>query len=99
MLQESILQYFQPSLGLPFVVKTFVLSVFEWPFKTGFTVAHLEPMDQVSKKSFVHNCFIKKKFAYGSSELKSFVHNCFIQKMFYGLANVWSCDFSYFLSD
>ena len=38
MLQESILQYFQPSLELPFVVKTFVLSVFEWPLKTGFTV-------------------------------------------------------------
>ena len=38
MLQESILQYFRPSLELLFVVKTFVLSVFEWPFKTGFTV-------------------------------------------------------------
>ena len=36
MLQESILQYFRPSLELPFVLKTFVLSVFEWPFKTGF---------------------------------------------------------------
>ena len=25
-------------IKLPFVVKTFVLSIFEWPFKTGFTV-------------------------------------------------------------
>ena len=31
--QESILQYF-----LPFVFKTFVLSIFEWPLKTGFSV-------------------------------------------------------------
>ena len=26
------------SIKLPFVFKTFVLSVFEWPLKTGFTV-------------------------------------------------------------
>ena len=38
MLQDSILQYFPPSLELPFVVKIFVLSVFEWRFKTGFTI-------------------------------------------------------------
>ena len=25
-------------IKLPFVIKTFVLSIFEWPFKTGFTV-------------------------------------------------------------
>ena len=25
-------------IKLPFVFKTFVLSIFEWPFKTGFTV-------------------------------------------------------------
>ena len=24
----------------PFVIKTFVLSIFEWPFYTGFTVNH-----------------------------------------------------------
>ena len=34
MLHESILQYFRPSFGF----KTFVLSIFEWPLKTGFTV-------------------------------------------------------------
>ena len=33
MLQEGILQYFQPSLSLvPFVIKIFVLSIFEWLF-------------------------------------------------------------------
>ena len=25
-------------IKLPFVIKTFVLSIFEWPLKTGFTV-------------------------------------------------------------
>ena len=38
MLQESILQYFRPSLSYNFVFKTFVLSIFQWPLKTGFTV-------------------------------------------------------------
>ena len=26
---------------LPFVIKVFVLSIFEWPFSTGFTVSYL----------------------------------------------------------
>ena len=34
----SILQYFRPSFQLPFVIKIFVLSIFEWQFYTGFTV-------------------------------------------------------------
>ena len=34
----SILQYFRPSLSYHFVF-TFVLSIFQWPFKTGFTVS------------------------------------------------------------
>ena len=34
----SILQYFRPSLSFHFVIKLFVLSIFEWPLKTGFTV-------------------------------------------------------------
>ena len=37
MLQEhSAIQ--STSIKLPFVFKTFVLSIFEWPLKTGFTV-------------------------------------------------------------
>ena len=28
-------------IKLPFVIKIFVLSVFEWPFNTGFTVSSL----------------------------------------------------------
>ena len=27
-------------IKLPFVIKTFVLSIFEWPFNTGFTVQY-----------------------------------------------------------
>ena len=40
MLQESILQYnvLPTFIKLPFVFKTFVLSIFEWPLKTSFTV-------------------------------------------------------------
>ena len=39
MLQESILQYFQPSLSFFHLsLRGFVLSIFEWPLKTGFTV-------------------------------------------------------------
>ena len=33
---------------LPFVIKIFILSIFEWPFYTGSTVAQLELMAQVS---------------------------------------------------
>ena len=29
-------------IKLPFVIKTFVLSIFEWPFYTGFTVVTFE---------------------------------------------------------
>ena len=32
----SILQCFRPSFSYHFVFKTFVLSIFEWPLKTGF---------------------------------------------------------------
>ena len=39
----SILQYFRPSLKLPFVIKIIVLSIFEWPLKRGFTVLNMGP--------------------------------------------------------
>ena len=40
MLQESILQYFRPSLSYHMSLRPLfcVLSVIEWPLKTGFTV-------------------------------------------------------------
>ena len=34
----SVLQYFRPSLSYHLSLRSFVLSVFEWPFYTGFTV-------------------------------------------------------------
>ena len=38
MLQGDILQYFRPSFNYHLsLFKSFVLSVFEWPLKTGFT--------------------------------------------------------------
>ena len=37
MIHSAILSIF---IKLPFVIKIFVLSIFEWPFCTGFTVLH-----------------------------------------------------------
>ena len=48
MLQESILQYFRPSLSYHLSVKIFVLSIFEWALKTGFTV------DKKNNHNFSH---------------------------------------------
>ena len=38
---KSISAIFSTFIKLPFVFKTFVLSIFEWPLKTGFTVFRL----------------------------------------------------------
>ena len=60
----SILQYFQPSLSYQLSLKTLVLSTFEWPFYTGFTVRdsnthcvkrHLRVSKAVQKVKFF-NC-------------------------------------------
>ena len=32
-------------IKLPFVIKTFLLSIFEWPFDTGFTVCSIKIQD------------------------------------------------------
>ena len=57
MLQESILQYFRPSLELLLVLKTFVLSVFEWSFKTGLTVNIITLR---SKSRLQHTSFVAR---------------------------------------
>ena len=41
MLQESILQYFRPPLSYHLSLKIFVLPIFEWPLKTGFTLTKI----------------------------------------------------------
>ena len=38
-------------IKLPFVIKTFVLSTFEWPFYTGFTVLHI-PVNVLEFRTF-----------------------------------------------
>ena len=37
-------------IKLPFVIKIFVLSIFEWPFYTGFTVHSAVMLHCISKK-------------------------------------------------
>ena len=55
----SILQYFRPSLiyNLPSVIKVFVLPIFEWPLKTGFTVCMSEGQEDKLKASCFLNFF------------------------------------------
>ena len=41
MLQREHSAILSTIIKLPFVIKIFVLSIFEWPLKPGFTVVHL----------------------------------------------------------
>ena len=56
MLQRELSAKRLTFIKLPFVIKTFVLSVFEWPLKTVFTVkfifliSHSKPMLWIIKK-------------------------------------------------
>ena len=36
-------------IKLPFVIKTFVLSFFEWPLKTGFTIIRFVKANEIEK--------------------------------------------------
>ena len=45
MLQREHSAILSTFIKLPFVIKIFVLSIFEWPFYTGFTVSLLEKND------------------------------------------------------
>ena len=47
----SILQYFRPTLSYKFVIKIFVLSIFELPFYTGFTVKCTNKLDYATDSS------------------------------------------------
>ena len=46
-------------IKLPFVLKTFVLSIFEWPLKTGFTVIALMHVDLINIAYLTACAFIK----------------------------------------
>ena len=39
---------------LPFVIKTFSVSIFEWPLKTGFIVSHLDESFEYPQ----HTCMV-----------------------------------------
>ena len=61
---------------LPFVIKIFVLSIFEWPLKTGFTVyvscslkpyqVHIDHRKQVNKsiRNYSHQKLMQAKFCF-----------------------------------
>ena len=42
MLQEEHSAILSTFIKLPFVIKIFILSIFEWPFFTGFTVCAMD---------------------------------------------------------
>ena len=42
-------------IKLPFVIKIFVFSIFEWPLKTGFTVPHLRLLLSCDKKNNIEH--------------------------------------------
>ena len=55
---ECNLQYILTFIKLPFVIKIFVLSIFEWPFYTGVTViAHKESKTKVRKAIRIRNLY------------------------------------------
>ena len=67
MLQKEHSAILLPFLKLPVVIKTFVLSIFEWPFYTGFTVLalvgkELKMHEQPSSKT-EHVCHLYDKYS------------------------------------
>ena len=63
-------------IKLPFVIKIFVLSIFEWPLKTGFTVSHFETVIKIScflrnQLIRIHTVRVKKSTESGSTVLYS----------------------------
>ena len=54
----SILQYFRPSLKLPFVIKIFVLSIFEWPIYTFVDIHRQQICSNLLTNTFAADTFI-----------------------------------------
>ena len=46
-------------IKFPFSMKTFILSIFEWPFKTGFVVVTLALGESLALVVKCHCCFLK----------------------------------------
>ena len=68
MLQGEHSEILSTVIKLPFVIKIFVLSIFEWPLKAGLTVNEniefqgLDASPIKETKSATMNIFSKKKF-------------------------------------
>ena len=60
-------------IKLPFVMKIFVLSIFEWPLKTGFTLLGLIPQLFFRPENVV--CFLLCCI-YSSALQTRFIHGC-----------------------
>ena len=50
MLQREHSAILSTFIRLPFVIKIFVLSIFEWPFYTGFTVFDFTQLNQLENR-------------------------------------------------
>ena len=58
MLPRSLLQYFWPALGEFQSWKSFLLSSFEWPFKTGLTVIAFSHKSLLKRSKNPWNCWL-----------------------------------------
>ena len=58
MLQWEYSALLSAFIKLPFVIKTFVLSIFEWPFYTGFTVFRNKQKMKINRKSSMDNILL-----------------------------------------
>ena len=73
MLQGELSAILMTFIKLPFVIKIFVLSIFEWPPKTGFTVVN---------NSLSTQCVLKRVCALIGSNVVFFFLNCFSNMCF-----------------
>ena len=75
MLQGEHSTIFLTFIKLPFVIKNFVLSIFEWPFYTGFTILLLdnkiaqEDQNSSGLRYIMVYAFSHSLFGYGFKEI------------------------------
>ena len=71
-------------IKLPFIIKIFVLSIFEWPLKTGFTVSLIE---------HVHKILIL--ISLGSSKGQTSLLSTHLRQMEFPTPNNWTSPFPF----
>ena len=66
MLQREHSAILSDLIKLPFVIRTFVLSIFEWPFYTGFSIMYIlfPCFNSLALKTFVALILFKWQLAY-----------------------------------